>query len=221
MIITIDGPAASGKSTVSKVLAKELNIYYLYTGLLYRAVAYILIERLKKKDLSEGVEPDELGFIRDLFYDYGAGEDGHRPYVFFGKEDITGYLHDSSLEQPTSIVSANKHVREVLLGVQREVAERYDIVADGRDCGSVVFPNAEHKFYLTAGLQVRAERMMLDESRGALEKELEKVKASLEERDRRDKERAVAPLTIPEGAVIIDNSNLSLSQTVNKFLRHL
>lgn len=215
MIITIDGPVASGKSSVAKVLAKELNIYYLYTGLLYRAVAYLL------KGHFEAITPERLTFIKDLSYDYGkdAGED--RPYLFYQKEEITQHLYDAKLDQPASIVSVNKHVRDALLDLQRDVAKRYDIIADGRDCGTVVFPQAEHKFYLTASPQVRAQRLMLDEKRGVMERDLEKVKAELEERDKRDREREVAPLTIPQGATIIDNSELTLQQTIDAFLRAL
>jgi cytidylate kinase len=130
-------------------------------------------------------------------------------------------LYDISLDQPASIISAKKSVREALIDLQRSVAEQYSIVADGRDCGSVVFPDAEHKFYLTASSQVRAQRLMLDMRRDAGKKTFEQVKASLEERDRRDKEREVSPLIVPENATVIDNSNLNLKETIEKFLSYL
>ncbi|MBU1008341.1 (d)CMP kinase [Candidatus Dependentiae bacterium] len=230
MIITIDGPVASGKSSVARALARELKSYYLYTGLLYRAVAHVLLDRLKKEktrrpflpEFQEYVEelgPDQLEFVSDLCYDYGKDDDGDRPYLFYLGEEITHDLYSSELDQPASIVSANKHVRDALLDLQRDVAKRYDIVADGRDCGTVIFPQAEHKFYLTASPEVRAQRLMLDEKRGPLQKDIEKVEAELEQRDKRDRERSVAPLTIPEDATIIDNSELTLQETVNRFLR--
>jgi len=242
MIITIDGPVASGKSSIAKALAKELKIYYLYTGLLYRSVAFVLWQRFQNEGGSNrsaetdganndfsvfvaSLTADDLSFIAKLCYDYGAEGDGEsRPYLFYqgpndaAAKEITEHLYHTSMGQRASVVSANKLVRDSLLDVQRNVAKKYDIVADGRDCGTVVFPNADYKFYLTADAMIRAQRLMLDETRGAFEKDIEKVKAGLEERDRRDKEREVAPLTIPEDAIIIDNSSLTQEKTLNKFL---
>ena len=212
MIITIDGPVASGKSSVAKALAKDLKIYYLYTGLLYRAVAYVL------KDIFEELTPENISFIKDISYD--CDKTG-RPYIFYKDEDITEHLYSSSLDQPASIVSANKDVRVLLLDLQQNIGKRYDIVADGRDCGSVVFPHADHKFYLTASVEIRAQRLMLDEKRGSIRKSLEDVKAEVEERDRRDQEREVAPLLIPEGAIVVDNSEMTLKQTIEKFIEFL
>jgi len=229
MIITIDGPVASGKSSVAKALAKELGMYYLYTGLLYRAVAYLLIKN-KGEDFAkglapEGLTPGDLEFVKDISYDYGKNGEQARPYIFYKNEEITEYLYDRSLEQSASIVSANKHVRAALLEIQQNIAGKYDIVADGRDCGSVVFPDADYKFYLTADADTRAERLFLDEKRSILDKSmqtekkaLQLVKEELERRDKRDREREVSPLVIPEGGIVIDNSNLSQQETVNKFL---
>jgi len=232
MIITIDGPVASGKSSVAKALAKEMGFYYLYTGLLYRAVAYLLLERLQKESGGEvskqrfevfvqSLTPQDLTFVANLYYDY----EEDRPCVFYQEagtsaaaRDITKQLSHVSIDQLASLVSTNKYVRTQLLDLQQNVAKKYDMVADGRDCGTVVFPNAEYKFYLTADVQVRAERLMLDEKRGTQERNLEKVKAEVEERDKRDKERDVAPLTIPQGAIIVDNSTLTQEETLNKFL---
>ncbi len=235
MIITIDGPVASGKSTVAIALAKELNIYYLHTGLLYRAVAYLLIKKFSKdkqqsltlqslvsqnislEEFSSWVDKitlEQIEFIKKIVYDYG--EKG--AYIFFEEEDITQYLHDKSLDQPASIVSSNAIVRDALLDTQRNVATRYDVVADGRDCGSVIFPDADYKFFLTASLQVRAQRAMLDANRGVMGKDMEKVKVGLEQRDARDRKRKVAPLTVPKNSILIDNSNLTFNETVKKFL---
>lgn len=228
MIITIDGPVASGKSSVARELAKRLNIYYLHTGLFYRAIAYIIRERLSKErgheisdaDLvthMQAITPEQLAFVKELAYDYD-GEQGH---VFFQGQDITEHLHGSVLDHSASIVSANEHVRASVLDAQRSVASEHDIVADGRDCGSVVFPDAEHKFFLTASVVVRAQRLILDERRQVADADLEKVKQEIEVRDRRDKERAIAPLIIPDKAIVIDSSKLSFSQTIDRFLSHI
>ena len=211
MIITIDGPTASGKSSVAQALAKKLSAYYLNTGLLYRAVAYVL--SAKNTDFSEA----DLSFIDELSYDYYQGA----PRLMLGDRDITEHLYNSGLDQPASLVSAHPLVREKLLPVQRAITEKYDIVADGRDCGSVVFPNADYKFFLTADVTTRAQRMMADPKRKINFDDLESAKCSLEERDKRDRERAVAPLIVPEGAIIIDNSHMTFDETVTAFLGYV
>jgi len=208
MIITIDGPAASGKSSVAGELARQLNFYYLYTGILYRGVAYILSKKYKKQVSTATcfgpfkVSEHDLVFIKKLSYEYKNG----RPKLFFEGRDISDNLDNTVIDQFSSFVSAHKGVRRVLLEVQRAVAKEYDVVADGRDCGSVVFPYADVKFYLTARLQVRAQRRLLDARKRGETVTFEQVKKELEERDHRDREREVAPLTIPEGAVVINNS---------------
>lgn len=237
MIITIDGPVASGKSSVAKRLAEELKMYYLYTGLFYRAVAYILLKKIEEErgekgsfpiveecafeDFVKKLGPEHLDFAKNIFYDYRKDGDESQPHLFYLSEDITKKLFLSSLDQYASIVSAQKNVRDVLLDLQRDVAARYDIVADGRDCGTVVFPDADYKFYLTADVETRAQRLMSDKTRGELKRDLEKVKAEVEARDKRDQEREVAPLKVPETAVIIDNSSMTLEETVSKFLSHI
>jgi CMP/dCMP kinase len=222
VIITIDGPVACGKSSVAKELAKELKIYYLYTGLLYRAVAYILLKNNPLGDswekIIQSLDAEKVKFIKDITYDYGSDNGDMRPYIFYKGEEITKELYLSSIDQGASFVSSNKYVRAALLDLQREVATRYDIIADGRDCGSIVFPNADYKFYLTARVEVRALRVMLDEKRGAAEQDLEKIKAEIEDRDQRDSKREIAPLVIPENAMIVDNSDLTFAETVGKFL---
>lgn len=216
MIITIDGPAGSGKSTLAKELSQKLNFYYLYTGLLYRAVAYILITEFGQEALSK-IKKDDLSFISNFSYEYENGV----PVVFFQGHALTENLSNLGLDQPSSIVSANKDVREALLPVQRNIAKKYDIVADGRDCGTVVFPDADYKFFLTASLEVRTNRIFQDKKRGDSGLSLEKVKQELEVRDKRDMDREFAPLIIPQDAIIVDNSNLSKEETLNKFLQYI
>ncbi len=227
MIITIDGPAASGKSSVARELAKRMNIYYLYTGLLYRAVAFVFAQKYKL-DIHEHagcfdglkINPEDIGLISGITYEYRDGE----PKLFFDGQNITDNLYKREYDQLASHVSANKLVREALLPVQRSIGEKYDIIADGRDCGSVVFPNADYKFYLTASVDVRARRLLEDKDRDAGDnnkRTLEEVKQELEERDHRDINRDVAPLKIPEGALVIDNSEVDLEQTIELFLSEI
>lgn len=220
MIITIDGPVASGKSTIAKELGKRLGLFYLNTGLLYRAVAYILVHELRKTinwEIPLEVSPEELNFIDDIKYEFISNE----PHIIFKEQDITSFLSNASYDQVASIVSASKSVREKLLDVQRKIGEKYNIIADGRDCGSVVFPKADYKFFLTANVDSRVRRVLSDPKRKIEDKDYEHIKQEIEARDKRDEERVVAPLIVPNDAIFIDSSNLDFEQTIQTFLRYI
>lgn len=210
MVITIDGPVASGKSTTAKLLSKKLGFHYLNTGLLYRAVAYLLLKL--GKDLSKNFNESDLDFIKDITYKFAD----QNPKIYFNNDDITPNLYTGLLDQPASIISKNSILREKLLILQRKVADSYSIIADGRDCGSVVFPLADFKFYLTANVDVRAKRMQEDLVRKNSQMSFEQIKSSIIERDKRDMEREIAPLIIPKGGIIIDNSDMSIEDTIEK-----
>jgi CMP/dCMP kinase len=223
MIITIDGPAASGKSSVAKSLAQKLDYYYLYTGLLYRALAYILVHVEHKfslpvmpQDVKTLTERD-LESIPQLSYRYLHGQ----PHVYYQAVDITAHLTDTKLDQPASVISAIPLVRKALLDLQRSIAQKNNVIADGRDCGSVVFPHADIKFFLTADVDIRARRLMADQTRLHRGASFEKVKDALIERDERDRMRTESPLVIPQGAVVIDNTELTFEQTVVTFLQEI
>lgn len=218
MIITIDGPTASGKSTIAELLAKKLGFYYVNTGFLYRAITYILMERKKytyemlarpiKKDLEEIID------TKRLIYSYDDG-----PHVTFDNVDLTEHLKDASIDKGASIVSGVATVREMLLDLQRDIAKEHNIIAEGRDTGTVVFPHADYKFYLTAELSVRAQRWQeLQQSLGTT-LTLDEAKRMIKERDERDSKRTIAPLTVSQGAVSIDNSNMSEKETLEEFLK--
>lgn len=224
MIITIDGPVASGKSTVAQALATRLGFYYLYTGLLYRAFAYLL----KKKYGTEinqfltcvgpcVVQPADLVMIAGIEYAYVDG----KPHITIYGSAVSDELYHHDIDQLASIVSANKEVREALLPLQRHIGKKYDIIADGRDCGSVVFPNADYKFYLTASVDVRAQRVMNDVKRKNSDVDAAKIRQEIEARDQRDMNREVAPLRIPEGAIVIDNSVLSFDETLAALISYV
>jgi cytidylate kinase len=220
MIITIDGPVASGKSTVSRILADKLEFYYLCSGLLYRAIAYLLVnhygytpEKLKHilfKDISACVDPAKLR------YDYDPLS---QERIFFAHDDITPYLKDKFIDQMTSIVSVNKDVRKVVTAMQRTIALQYNVVTDGRDVGSVVFPKAEVKFFVTASVAVRAERWRKDQERYDNHFSVDEAIALITERDDRDKNRTIAPLIIPDDAIVIDTSDLTINQTIDKMMK--
>lgn len=218
MIITIDGPTASGKSTIARLLAEKLDFYYINTGLLYRALAYLLMQQKKYTyDMLACPKPEDIEAIIDLqclVYTYSDG-----PHISFDNEDITSFLKDVSLDKAASIVSTVPFVREMLLKFQRDIAKRHNVVAEGRDTGSVVFPHADHKFYLKAKLTVRAQRwLQMQQLRGNI-LTLEEAIKTISERDERDSKRTIAPLTIPQGAIVLDNSDMSQEETLQTFLK--
>lgn len=217
MIITIDGPCASGKSTLARNIANKLGIYYLNTGFLYRSVAYILVVKFGY-DQEKLKEPDQhdLEYIFDnsrLIYFYDGDV-----YISFNGQDITEFLKTSEVDNISSIVSTNQRVRKMLLEYQRAVGENTNLVVDGRDTGSVVFPNADLKIFLTASVEVRAVRWQHDMELKGQCYTLQESIAIISERDKRDKERKISPLIIPEGAVIIDSSNLSQDEVLKKII---
>lgn len=222
MIITIDGPTASGKSSVGRALAKRLNFYYVYSGLIYRALAYLLINQkaYKQEQLKNPLAEDIARLLDQKHFVYRY-DDQEQERVFFDAQDITPFLKDSFIDQAASIVSTNERVRSELRNVQRMIARSYDLVVDGRDAGSVVFPEAEYKFFLTASLEVRAERWRLQKLQ--LDEEFT-AKQSCEQiatRDKRDQTRDIAPSIIPNDAIVIDNSALDIKETLDKMLEYL
>ena len=216
MIITIDGPTASGKSTTAQLLARKLGFFYLNSGFLYRAFAYVLMhERGYTLDRLHNLDEHDIRVYLDpKRISYRCDEKGN-PQVKFDESDITPYLKGSSNDQATSIISTNKKVREALLDVQRCIGVEHDLVVDGRDAGSVVFPQAEFKFYLTAPLEVRIHRWMNDQHIRGNMISFEHACKQLKMRDERDMTRAIAPLIIPQGAIIIDNGLYTLQETVD------
>jgi len=223
VVITIDGPAGSGKSTVARTLAERLNSYYLYTGLLYRAAAYALCHAYGDEFVGSGragsfkIGDQDCILFEQLSYDYI----NKNPHVTYQNHDITDIVQRQKYDQLASIVSANKSVRDALLTLQREVGKAYDIIADGRDCGTIVFPDAQYKFYLTASLDVRASRLFQSAKRKGAVESLEEMKQELDERDKRDMNREVAPLRVPKNAIVIDNSDLTSTQTIALFVEKL
>lgn len=214
MIITIDGPTASGKSTIARQLALKLGITYINTGLLFRAMAYLV----HTKHLSTPTGLLTVGKESIVLYRY-TEEKGAQ--VFYKSENITPLLKTPSIDLLASQIALNKEVRKSIENYQRYLAETQSVIADGRDCGTVIFPQAEYKFYITARLEIRAHRWQKDQEKKGHHYSLSECKRLIEERDIRDSARALAPLTIPPGAFIIDTSIMSIEEVVSTCLAHI
>lgn len=219
MIITIDGPSASGKSSAAKTLADILGYYYLNTGMLYRAVTYVLLHTYHYTDqtLPQVTEDDikQCANLERMKYHY---DPVHGVQVWYDDQEITTYLKDASIDQAVCLLSPLAHVRERLSEFQREIAAEYNVVIEGRDTGTVVFPYADYKFYITASLDVRAERWQKDQQKRGHHYTLQECKDRLTYRDTKDTERNHSPLAIPEGALVVDTSSIDKKQTVQILL---
>jgi cytidylate kinase len=215
MIITLDGPTASGKSSVARLLAEKLGILYLNTGFLYRALAYILTRDYHyTREQLAAPNPEHIHEFfnpENIRYDY-TPQIGAR--VFYKDQDITPYLKTPEADQWASIASAQPIVRAAILELQRTIADSKSLVAEGRDTGSIIYPNAEYKFFLTAPVEIRAKRWQEDKNKVGIPVTYEEALASLKERDTRDTTRAIAPLVVPTGAHVIDDGTLTVPETV-------
>jgi len=209
-IITIDGPAGSGKSTLSRLLAKKINFLYLDTGAMYRAVA--LAANRKGVSLGNGERLGDLCRSLDLYFE--TGED--TPRLFLNHEDISMAIRSPEIDIAASTASAVKEVREAMTDLQRKMARGVNIVAEGRDMGTVVFPGAQYKFFLTASADARAERRFKERLLRGESVSSALVSAELKKRDHQDETRALAPLKPAEDATIIDSTGLSIELVLER-----
>ncbi len=221
MIITIDGPTASGKSTVAKILAQRLGFVHLNSGLLYRAVAYILVYKFgySEFDLQDPQQSDldQIVCSGNLVYRDVNGE----AQVWYAGQDLTLFLKNFEMDNWASISSANPKVRASLMTVQRAIGLDYNVVAEGRDTGTKVFPQADLKLFLTASLPVRAVRWQNYMRAKGQDYTIEQCQQAVDQRDQRDIQRVVAPLVKACDAIEVDNSNLDLNQTVDRIMNYL
>lgn len=206
-VITIDGPAGAGKSTIAKILAAKIGFEYLDTGAIYRTITYCLS--------SMSVPPVENDLLRSVLIGCRIRLEGGR--VILDGRDVSGQIRSQEIDRIVSAYSALPVIRNYLLNIQREQAAT-DIVADGRDMGSVVFPEAALKIYLDADVSVRAERRMHELAARGEKAIIQEILGEIRERDRKDREREVSPLLVPEGAHIIDTTGLEVDQVVEKIM---
>lgn len=210
MVITIDGPAASGKSTVAKIVAKRLKFRYIDSGAMYRALAFAAQE--------QGIGPEEedkLSALCQAGLFECLGEEGEFVVLYRGR-DISQAIRTEAAGELASVYSLRPGVRNYLTELQRRLGQQGRVIVEGRDAGTVVFPEAELKFYLTAGPEVRVERR-----RQELGADSQPSSVEISRRDERDRNRPLAPLTLPLDGIVIDSSELSVNQVVEKVLEYV
>ena len=209
--VAVDGPAGSGKSTITKMVAKDLGYNYVDTGAMYRGLTYDFLKNNlteldeKKIELLLSKVKFEVEFIDRV------------QYVFVNGEDVSEKIRTSEVSKFTSLFAKSPAVREFLIDTQRNLAMSNNIIMDGRDIASVVLPNADVKIFLTASVEERARRRVLDfERQGVVDIDFDKVKADIAARDYQDENRAIAPLVKVDDAVLIDTTNLTITEVVEK-----
>jgi cytidylate kinase len=211
MIIAIDGPAGAGKSTVSKLLAKKLGFLYLDTGAIYRA--------LTLKAIRDNIDINDANGLIDMACNSDINlinnPDGSLK-VLLDSEDVSELIRQPNITKVVSDIAKIKGVRQAMLGLQRKLASNIDCVLDGRDIGTVVFPNAEKKFYVDANFNERAMRRHKELIGARQNVTLRDVKNDLQNRDTIDSQREVAPLKKADDAIYVDTTNMSIEQVVDK-----
>ena len=210
MIIAIDGGVATGKSAVGKRVAERLGLPFIDSGLMYRAITRLASER--------GLDPGDAGAVAKLARSVNLEVDGER--VWADGVELTDGIYDADFADALPRVSANPGVREALVAQQRMLG-RIGVVMAGRDIGTVVFPAADHKFFLTASLDEKVRRREAQFERRGERVDSDVMRKEVETRDRVDTERAVAPLRPAQDAVVIDTDNLTVDQVVDRIVRHV
>ena len=216
MVITIDGAAGVGKTSTAKELAKRLGYQYFDTGAMYRAVTLFFIrENVDLSSKSEVVK--SLDSIK-LNIDFSSESEMQ---IFLDEDDISLKIRSQEVTSKVSAVSALKDVREMMVNIQRSFTENGNFVVEGRDIGTVVFPDAKYKFYLQADYDIRAERRLADFEKLNEAKNINEIKEDLEKRDKYDSSRKLSPLKKPDNAIIIDTTLCTFEEQVYKILKHI
>lgn len=210
-IIAIDGPAGSGKSTTAKLVAERLDFLYLDTGAMYRAITL--------KALEKGVDVnDEKGLVKIARDSKISFKNKNGTYkIFLDGEDVTDRIREPKVDKNVSLVSVHKSVRKILVEKQKEIGRKNDLVAEGRDTTTVVFPHA-FKIYLDADLKERAKRRFLELKDKGIQTSLEEQIKEITKRDKLDSEREASPLCLDKDAVVVDTTHLTIEEQVNKVI---
>lgn len=210
-VLTIDGPSGAGKGTVSRLIAKKLGWHYLDSGSIYRSLAIAVLQQSVALTDQAAI----IAIAQTMALAFECGDD---LIVKLNGEEITNQLGLESSGNTASIVAAYPDVRQVLLKKQQDFKQLPGLVADGRDMGTVVFPEAEYKVFLTASPEKRAERRYKQLIEKGIDASLIRLTSEIEERDRRDRERTTAPLSMASGALFIDSSEMTIDAVIHEIL---
>ncbi|MBV8660750.1 MAG: (d)CMP kinase [Candidatus Dependentiae bacterium] len=218
MIITLDGPCGSGKSTLAQLLAEKLGFFYINSGYLYRSLAHLLVSEFGYDEAAlQAPNIEHVSFIlhEDNFtYQYQDGI----ARVFFKGNEITHHLKNSTVSHHASLISAHVGVRQLIVPLQRTFGDMYNLISDGRDCGTEIYPHAQFKFYITADLEIRAQRLQADLARKGIAINFEEILQMTQARDIRDMTRTISPLKKADDAIKIDTSHMTIDQLLETML---
>ena len=209
-VVAIDGPAGTGKGTIAKLLSERLDLINIDTGAMYRCVALDMI--------SKEIKLDEINKIDDLLKNIHIElrKQDKNEFVFLNGKDVTDKIRSIEVTRLASPISAIEIVRTKMVELQRKMGEGKNIVMEGRDIGTVVFPNADVKIYLDADVEIRAKRRTLQNKEKNINMTYEEVLEDIKKRDERDKTRKISPLKVAKDAIVIDGTNMSIEETYDK-----
>lgn len=214
MIITIDGPAGSGKSTVANILAEKLNYIHFNSGALFRGLtAHLLTIGFDVSSITETSSLPNMQLTVKMINEV--------QHVFVNDMDYTLVLRNNEVSTAVALVALNTNIRKIVDACQKEFCNKYNVVIEGRDIGSHVFPNAEIKFYLDCNPKERAKRRFLEEQAKNTNISLEEIEKQIIERDKLDKERKIAPLVVPKNAILVDSTSKTIEEVVENLLKHV
>ncbi|MFL9832727.1 (d)CMP kinase [Chryseobacterium terrae] len=217
-VIAIDGFSSTGKSSISKIIAEKLGIVHLDTGALYRGITWFALQNC--------VDEDGMINLQELFkslhlIDLQFKKEEDELVLFLNHINVSKEIRTNEVSENVSLIAKQKEVRDFLLDAQRSIAKNGGVIMDGRDIGTVVLPDADFKFFLTASIDERTKRRYNELLSLGIEADENQVKENLIERDRIDSEREISPLRQAEDAIVIDNTNLTKSQTIESILQYL
>ena len=210
MIIAIDGPSGSGKSTTARLLAQHLNITHLDTGAMYRVITW----GLKKENIDINDILRVNSFLRKTDISYKNANE-----IFLNGELVSTVIRKKDITSSVSSVSALNEVREFLVNIQRKIGKKMDCVVEGRDIGSVVFPKADFKFFLTADIDIRSMRRKNELKKIGEDLSIDEIKSSIQERDLIDSSRVLSPLKRSEDSIEIDSTDLTIDEQIEKIIK--
>ena len=218
LVIAIDGFSSTGKSSISKVVADTLGLIHIDTGAMYRAITLFGLRNFKNEkqeiDLSKLLQN-----LNEISLEFR--ENSGKLEIYLNGENVSKEIRTTEVSDNVSFIAKHPEVRERLVVLQRNIAEKQGVIMDGRDIGTVVLPNADYKFFLTASADERARRRFLELQSLGIETTIEEVKQNLIERDRIDSEREISPLKQAKDAILIDNTNLNKEETIDLILSYI